>query len=154
MPVARAYQFTNGTLRISSLSRKRSGTGTAMYSAQMSITDWWLETIRWGRDQSISSPPSTTSRAPAPATSTGAQTCGAMRSRRATGTRRTCSSSTRLHSVAVQSRVKTSCSMFQTPQASCPGDREACTSMFSVEMLMTHRIPGRRALGRRDFAIF
>lgn len=40
MPVALAYQFTNGTLSISSLSRKRSGAGTAMYSTQMSITDW------------------------------------------------------------------------------------------------------------------
>ena len=46
IPVARAYQPRNGTRFISSLSRKRSGTGIARNSAALSITDWWLATNR------------------------------------------------------------------------------------------------------------
>jgi len=59
MPIARAYWPRNGTLPIADFITKRSGTGTARNSAQMSIIDWWLATIMRGFDQSTPSAPST-----------------------------------------------------------------------------------------------
>src|SRR5690625_2665038 len=117
MPMALAYQFTNGTRSISCLSRKCSGTGTARNSAQMSITDWWLATSTYGFDQSTRSCPSTCTRAPAPPSKPGAQSQDAMRrGRRLRPPVTAHTSSARVMQAMVQARVKANWTRLSTLQ--------------------------------------
>ena len=117
MPIAFAYQPTNGTWVISCLSRKCSGTGTARNIAQMSMVDWWLATKTWLRDQSTWSSPSTSSRAPAPHSSPGAQQREAIRNGQWRSRVTAYSSSARLIQIAVHSRVKPNCTALNAVQA-------------------------------------
>lgn len=114
IPVARMYQPRNGTWDSSRLAMKRRLQGSAMKAVGMSIIDWWLQTKRAGVLQSMPSPPSTTSRAPAPPSSPGAHRVRAMVSARSGEPVAAVTPSAALIQKADQPTVKAACPVLNT----------------------------------------
>ena len=130
------------------MTNESSGTGTARNSAQMSITDWWLDTSRYGRDQSTSSAPSTTSCAPAPPSRPGAHSHAAMRSGRSRRPVIALATSAALMQAAVHSRVNASCSRlnadhpaaFSAARRSVGPRNSMCRMSKSIRVCLCHYV--------------